>query len=193
MLARDRKQFRDNIPGYPGYHVTPDGEVYSTKCRSGERPKPFKMKLRLGSQGYLRVGLWKEGVKKEFRVNRLVALIYVPNPLNNPLVCHKDNNPLNNHYTNLYWGTHQNNMEDLIEYRKNQAIKSDSNILTRGARLTQLHQEMRKLSIVYLYNLGFRRKDLRLALGCGKGIIEDTLKNHKEGLISALERESWVD
>ena len=38
----------------------------------------------------------------------------IPNPDNKPCVCHKDNNPLNNHYKNLYWGTHQENMAQMI-------------------------------------------------------------------------------
>lgn len=32
-------KFKDNVPGFPGYHVTKDGEVYSMKCRSGKRPR----------------------------------------------------------------------------------------------------------------------------------------------------------
>ena len=146
MLPKERKLFRDNVPGYPGYHVTPEGKVYSTKSRYGERPKPREMKLRLSSNGYLRVGLWKDNIKKEFRVNRLVALIYVPNPLNNPLVCHKDNDRLNNDYRNLYWGTHQDNMRDLQEYRREQAIHSDFNTFKRGSKSTKLHQDMKSFA-----------------------------------------------
>lgn len=26
-------KFKDNIPGFPGYHVTKNGDVYSMKCR----------------------------------------------------------------------------------------------------------------------------------------------------------------
>lgn len=26
-------KFKDNVPGFPGYHVTKDGDVYSMKCR----------------------------------------------------------------------------------------------------------------------------------------------------------------
>lgn len=51
---------------------------------------------------------------KSYSVSRLVALAWVPNPDNKPCVCHKDNNPLNNHYKNLYWGTHQENMAQMI-------------------------------------------------------------------------------
>lgn len=52
----------------------------------------------------------------------MVALAYIPNPENKPCVCHKDNNPLNNHVDNLYWGTQAENMSqmrfDKRDYRK---------------------------------------------------------------------------
>ena len=38
----------------------------------------------------------------------------IPNPLNKPCVCHKDNNPLNNRVSNLYWGTYSENMQQCI-------------------------------------------------------------------------------
>lgn len=34
-------KFKDNIPGFPGYHVTKNGDVYSMKCKSGKRPEAF--------------------------------------------------------------------------------------------------------------------------------------------------------
>lgn len=40
-------KFKDNIPGFPGYHVTKNGDVYSMKCKSGKRPEAFKLKPRL--------------------------------------------------------------------------------------------------------------------------------------------------
>lgn len=39
-------KFKDNIPGFPGYHVTKNGDVYSMKCKSGKRPEAFKLKPR---------------------------------------------------------------------------------------------------------------------------------------------------
>jgi hypothetical protein len=35
----------------------------------------------------------------------LVAEVYIPNPMNLPIVMHLDNNKRNNHYSNLKWGT----------------------------------------------------------------------------------------
>ena len=50
-------KFKDNVPGFPGYHVTKDGNVYSMKCKSGKRPEAFKLKPRLSGNGYYRIGL----------------------------------------------------------------------------------------------------------------------------------------
>lgn len=53
--------------------------------------------------GYLKVCLCKNGKKKNFRVHRLVAEAFIPNPYNLPEVNHKDENKLNNNAENLEW------------------------------------------------------------------------------------------
>ena len=53
--------------------------------------------------GYLFVRLSKQGKYKNFRVNRLVAMAFIPNPNNLPVVNHKDENILNNCVDNLEW------------------------------------------------------------------------------------------
>lgn len=108
-------KFKDNIPGFPGYHVTKNGDVYSMKCKSGKRPEAFKLKPRLNGNGYYRIGLYKDGIKYERRLNRLVAMVYIPNPDNLPCVCHKDNNRTNNRVENLYWGTYKENTQQCIQ------------------------------------------------------------------------------
>lgn len=46
---------------------------------------------------------------KCFRVNRLVAETFIPNPNNLPCINHKDENKLNNKVINLEWCTYQYN------------------------------------------------------------------------------------
>lgn len=97
---------KDNIPNLPGYHITEDGKLYSRKSgvwkiRKGEIPKPKNSK-HPGRLQYFIQGRW-------YKASRLVALVYCPNPNNYPIVMHLDNNPTNNHYTNLKWGTYSMN------------------------------------------------------------------------------------
>lgn len=62
--------------------------------------------------GYLQVVLWKAGQKpKADSVHRMVAIHFVENPELKKCVNHKDGNKLNNHFCNLEWVTHTENMK----------------------------------------------------------------------------------
>lgn len=85
-----------DIEGYEGiYGITSCGRVWSYKR------KKF---LETGNiNGYLIVGLYKNGVRKQYYVHRLVAMAYIPNPENLPQINHKDENKTNNCLQNLEW------------------------------------------------------------------------------------------
>lgn len=59
--------------------------------------------------GYLYVTLSKEGKRKTFRVHRLVAMAFIPNPDNLSDVDHIDENKSNNSVSNLRWQSHFDN------------------------------------------------------------------------------------
>ena len=62
--------------------------------------------------GYLCISIPNNnGDKKSCKIHRLVALTFIPNPLNKETVNHKDHNKLNNNLSNLEWATttEQNN------------------------------------------------------------------------------------
>ena len=109
----------DNIPGCPGYYISKRGQIYSRvipngndagKLRKVWRERKVKIMVKTPTYSTKRVKIRN----KSYSVSRLVALAWVPNPDNKPCVCHKDNDPLNNHYKNLYWGTHQENMAQMV-------------------------------------------------------------------------------
>ena len=50
-------------------------------------------------------------VQKQFLMHRLVALAWIPNPHNHPLVMHKNDDPSNYLIENLKWGTPGDNMK----------------------------------------------------------------------------------
>lgn len=53
--------------------------------------------------GYYSVSLMKNGKRRNYRVHRLVAEAFIPNPDNLPMVNHKDEDKLNNIVSNLEW------------------------------------------------------------------------------------------
>lgn len=57
---------------------------------------------------------------KSYYISRIVAEAFVPNdnPKDNIVVRHLDDNPHNNHYSNLKWGTHHENTLDAIRNGK---------------------------------------------------------------------------
>ena len=86
-----------DIVGYEGlYAITTEGDVWSY------RNKKF-LKLWTNRDGYLTVSLWKDGKGKNYKVHRLAAMAYIPNPENLPQVNHKDENKENNCLQNLEW------------------------------------------------------------------------------------------
>ena len=57
--------------------------------------------------------LYVEGMQKGFGVHKLVAMAYIPNPNNYPIVMHKDNRRTHNVVSNLMWGTPKMNIEQM--------------------------------------------------------------------------------
>ena len=104
-----------DIPGFPGYRVTDDGQVL-TRSKRGTTlldPQWRAMKPGTDKKGYQGVTLCAPGhVRRVVRVHRLVAEAFVPNPYFLPCVRHLDGIPANNAVSNLAWGTYKQNEED---------------------------------------------------------------------------------
>ena len=60
-------------------------------------------------KGYLETHLYINNKNKVFKVHRLVAMAFIPNPENKPEVNHKDGNKQNNSKENLEWCTSSEN------------------------------------------------------------------------------------
>jgi len=102
------------IPGFEDYLINQNGDIYSTKTNKFLKPW-------LDSKGYLQIQLFKNGSKYCFKVHRLVAKVFIPNPLHLPEINHKDENKQNPKLTNLEWCT----------------TKYNSNYGTRGERISK--------------------------------------------------------
>ena len=98
------------VVGYEGlYEVSSLGRVKSLtrtkkgKCGSIVGVPERILKYKTDRDGYLSVTLSAKNKRKMFRVHRLVAETFIPNPDNLPQVNHKDENPANNTVENLEW------------------------------------------------------------------------------------------
>lgn len=74
----------------------------------------YIVKDRIDRAGYRAVELWIHGARKTYKVHRLVAMAFVPNPYALPIVLHLDNDPLNCNAENLAWGTQSDNVKQAI-------------------------------------------------------------------------------
>lgn len=129
----------DNVPGFPGYHVTRSSKSYTLS------------------------------------LSRLVALIHVykPNPSMFNEVMHIDNNPLNNHYKNLQWGTHSMNMQQMIFEQRRRSFKT-----TQNPNWQKFKISLRKK----------RRLDRLIKLGRSRIYIGKRLKVSRKTIYNSLHR-----
>ena len=103
------KEIWKKIEGFEDYSVSNHGRVSNDK-------RNRVLKGHVHYSGYNRTALYKNKVMFQKRVHRLVAIAFIPNPENKPIINHKDGNKLNNHVNNLEWVTHKENI--LHAYRE---------------------------------------------------------------------------
>jgi hypothetical protein len=101
------EEFRE-IKEYPNYEISNHGRIRNkitrkTLCQSVfidkyNKPRSCKVCIRgINDKRYL------------LQIHRLVAITFIPNPDNKPVVDHIDRDPTNNHISNLRWATIKEN------------------------------------------------------------------------------------
>lgn len=105
------------IPGFPRYAIDENGTVLSI-CRYGGRDAPWSEAKRLrtyaNTDGYLFVGLCRDGKVHWKRIHALVLSSFVcPRPAGMQ-TRHLDGDKKNNHVSNLQWGTGSQNYSDMV-------------------------------------------------------------------------------
>ena len=171
------KSLKDNIPGYPGYHISKRGKIYSRWDVNGKGilSKRYHLKQpHLNKNGRYIIGLSQPGIgTTKWLVHRLVALVYLPNPEELPYVCHKDNVPTNNSVNNLYWGTQKDNMSQASKDGRMIQAKGKDSVHYKGT-------EIQRSYIPRLINLGFTRKEISEIMNLGVQLVSDYYNKYKE-------------
>ena len=92
------------IPGFPDYQVSNLGRVMSYRNQYGHGPRIIHGEKT--KTGYIQVSL----NKRRFKVHRLVALAFIPNPDELPQINHKNEIKTDNRAENLEWCTAKYNI-----------------------------------------------------------------------------------
>ena len=92
------------INGYERYKINEDGDIISNIYKI-----PKKLKHRLDRDGYCEVILYNKDGYRNFRIHKLVAEHFIPNPEDLDTVDHIDFDLKNNNIDNLQWLSRSDN------------------------------------------------------------------------------------
>lgn len=85
------------VSGFPDYKVSDIGRI---------KKGAYEMSFPQDKDGYLKTALRDiEGKRKYLRVHRIVAINFIDNPENKPVVNHKNGDKRDNRVVNLEWNT----------------------------------------------------------------------------------------
>ena len=157
-----------DIEGYEGvYQVSTCGNIKSlAKPRKNGNSRCYIQKEKLLKQsftstGYKKVELYKDGKRKSFKVHRLVAIAFIPNPDNKPEVNHIDGNKINNNIDNLEWVT-----------------SSENTIHAYETGLSPNKKELDEIRIIELYNKGTSKEEISRMFDVSNVVIARILKEN---------------
>ena len=166
------KEWWRDVVGYEGiYKVSDKGRVRSvggvrkSKNQWGEiefYAKGRELGVSKDSYGYKVISLSKDGSKGTYKVHRLVAEAFIPNPEGKPQVNHLDSDRSNNKVRNLAWCTPQENSLHAKEHGS----------ISRGEAHTKAKLSFTDcLFIKYWLDVGFKAKEIETCFKTSRSII----------------------
>lgn len=138
FVGCDGRSLWKQIPEHPNYYVSTTGYVCTEKVYyflKKEQRNHFKKYLRQEDNGRKRMRVRLDGYR--YQVAHLVAVAFIPNPLNKPYIHHIDGNCKNNNVNNLIWVTE---LEHKLFHKKNRTADEQ-------AIIDKLLEERRALPI----------------------------------------------
>lgn len=114
------------IEGYENYSVSDTGLIVNN--RTGRT-----LILTKDKDGYLYTTLSKNGKRKKFRVHRLVAQAFIPNPNNFDTVDHINGDKEDNRVGNLQWLSNESNLKKYWELHRKPVICVEYGIVYKSS------------------------------------------------------------
>lgn len=166
------------VPGYEEYfEVSTFGGIRSKKRivtfkdnRPSREMGGVILKTQLDRCGYPKLRTSIDNTKVNFRVHRVIALTFIPNPENKPQINHLDGNKTNNHVSNLEWCT---NSENQIH-----AIKNGLNVHKTGIHAKRFQRSVEVYKDQVLIDTLYGNADMKLK-GYDFRLVSACLKNKR--------------
>ena len=146
IIVPDKKSLKE-IPGFPNYFITKNGEVWS---KPRKRVHGGWLKHIINKTGHHLVSLRRDNKTHITLVHRIVLEVFIGSCPDKMEGCHNNGQPGNNNVSNLRWDTHKNNQHDMKKhgtYSPPPVSKGEKNIHNK------LTQEQVK-DIIKLYDKG---------------------------------------
>ena len=154
----------------PDYQVSNHGNIRSlTLWNSKEyvrRKEPKILKQNMSTTGYLKIKIRINGVKKDYKVHRLVAMAFLDPVQGKEFVNHIDGNKTNNDVSNLEWCNRSENMQHA--YRMGLIVREKKPKAIRPPRdKYHIPKEEFKADILS----GMRNVDVAKKYGCTRQLV----------------------
>ena len=153
------KKLSKFITGFDkAYSITNSGDVISNKRNFlRKNGKPISVGFRIlkpgtAFGGYLIINLNKNNQRKCYKIHRLVAEHFVPNPNNMLEVNHINGIKTDNNYSNLEWCNHKDNMKHAVDKGLVKTGRDSPN-----AKLTNRNTEKKIKKMYFESNFSLRR------------------------------------
>lgn len=158
-----KRQISEFLPDVKDlYYIYDDGRVYSS-YRGG------RFLRGIDRVGYSKVALYKKDRNRiDIGIHRLVALAFIENPENKPMVNHKDGNKKNNTVDNLEWCNSSENQLHAIEHNLRKGWSGENNF---SAKITTK-------DVKEIWKLHFRRvpvSKIANKIKCSDKIVRNVL------------------
>lgn len=173
------------------YKIYSNGDIYSHFIGRNLKPDVTR-------EGYQQVTLSLYGVAKRFKVHRLVAMEFIPNPENKKTVNHIDGDKSNNDVSNLEWATQlennaharenglnpisESNSErwNCSEFRKNTSKNISKGLIESGATAGQNNGRFRYL--ITMNDKVIDRKELSKVLSQAQSTVDVKIRKASQGI-----------
>ena len=143
MNKENQEEIWKDVKNYEGlYQVSNLGRIKSLNYNHTNKEKILE--LFKNNQGYMIICLHKKGRQKTFRVHRLVAEAFIPNPKNKPEIDHINTIRDDNRVENLRWVTRKENSNNELTKQKYKEMNLGEKHPLYGKKLPE--ETKRKLS-----------------------------------------------